>query len=323
MLKVTLSAFAVLLALSLIPNPAQAQSRVFVAAQGSDSNPCTFAAPCRTFQHAHDIAAGNSEIDVLDPAGYGSLTITKSISIQGHDFSGISVGSGATGITINAGINDTINLRGLIIEGAGVGSTGIALLKGRALNIQNCVVRKFVSSAIGIAPSTPGGGPNGEVNVVISNTVVSENGGHGIYVQPTAGNISMRTIFNRVEAYNNAGVGIGIYGNMQGGTGFNIGTAIDSVVGYNGTAGFYVFGDGNTGHEYWLNLYRSSAIGNFNNSLGAYAGMRADNGGTLRVGLSNAMDDFMLYAPPAQVLSYGDNYTIGSGPSGSISNLRQ
>jgi len=92
MLKITLSAVAasLLLAISLIASPSQAQpARVFVAAQGgSDSNPCTFAAPCRTFQKGHDTVAAGGEIDVLDPAGYGALTITKAISIQGHGFPG-------------------------------------------------------------------------------------------------------------------------------------------------------------------------------------------------------------------------------------------
>src|SRR6516225_10395667 len=124
MFKTALSAFgASLLALSLIPNPAQAQ-RVFVAATGSDGNPCTFASPCRSFQHAHDTAPANGEIDVLDPAGYGAVTITKAISIQGHGYSGISVASGATGITINAGSSDAITLNGLLIDGSGVGSNG-------------------------------------------------------------------------------------------------------------------------------------------------------------------------------------------------------
>ena len=75
MLKLTLSAIAAsLLAPGLISNPAQAQSRVFVAAQGSDANPCTFAQPCRTFQHAHDVVAAYGEIDALDPAGYGDAS---------------------------------------------------------------------------------------------------------------------------------------------------------------------------------------------------------------------------------------------------------
>src|SRR5690348_3770958 len=88
---------------------ALAQSRVFVSAQGLDSNPCSAAAPCRTFQHAHDMVSANGEIDVLDPAGYGALTITKAISIQGHGFSGIAAPSG-DGITIGAGPNDKVSL---------------------------------------------------------------------------------------------------------------------------------------------------------------------------------------------------------------------
>src|SRR5262249_36847586 len=119
MLRITLSAFAAaLLALGLIPASAQAQgaTREFVSAPGSDGNPCSFAAPCRTFQHAHDTVAAGGEIDVLDPAGYGAVTITKSISIQGHGFSGISASSGGTAITINAGTTGIVNLTGLLIE---------------------------------------------------------------------------------------------------------------------------------------------------------------------------------------------------------------
>jgi hypothetical protein len=53
---------AIVASFSLPPIAAQAAPlRVFVAAQGSDSNACTFAAPCRTFQHAHDVVASNGE----------------------------------------------------------------------------------------------------------------------------------------------------------------------------------------------------------------------------------------------------------------------
>src|SRR5262245_31845537 len=123
--------------------PAQAQSRVFVAAQGSDTNPCTFALPCRTFQHAHDVVAANGEIDVLDPAGYGAVVINKAISIQGHGFAGISAPSNATAITISAGASDRINLRGLLLDGVGTGSNGIVLNSGLMLNVQDSVIRGF------------------------------------------------------------------------------------------------------------------------------------------------------------------------------------
>src|SRR5262249_31161057 len=132
MLKLILSAFAVsLLALSLGTTPTRAQTRVFVAATGSDGNPCTFASPCRTFQHAHDVVAAGGEINVLDPAGYGSVNIMKSISIQAHGFAGISATGGAA-ITINAGVNGIVNLQGLIIEGGGIGVTGILFNAGKS-----------------------------------------------------------------------------------------------------------------------------------------------------------------------------------------------
>src|SRR5262245_17788661 len=142
MIRIVSSVFAAtLLTLSFVPGVAQAQ-RVFVAAQGSDSNPCTFALPCRTFQHAHAVVAANGEIDVLDPAGYGKLTISKAISVQGHGFSGISSPSGDA-ITIGAGANDKINLRGLLLDGGGSGANGITFNSGGILIIQDSLIRNF------------------------------------------------------------------------------------------------------------------------------------------------------------------------------------
>jgi hypothetical protein len=68
--------------LVLAGEPACAQIvRTFVSGHGSDSNACTVAAPCRTFQHAHDTVGGGGEVVALDAAGYGSITINKSVTI--------------------------------------------------------------------------------------------------------------------------------------------------------------------------------------------------------------------------------------------------
>src|SRR5271169_2243930 len=115
-----ITALAVGLALAgvLSVAPAHAQNRAFVSATGLDTNACSFTAPCRSLQQAHDILAANGEIEVLDPAGYGTLTINKAISIYGHGYTHISVTSGATGITINApGQGAIVALRGLTLEG--------------------------------------------------------------------------------------------------------------------------------------------------------------------------------------------------------------
>src|SRR5256885_1578486 len=91
------------LALGLAAAPAQATTfRTFVSAHGSDANACTLTAPCKTFAAAHAQTSPGGIIDVLDPAGYGAVTITKSITIIGRDWASILVTSG-NGITINAG----------------------------------------------------------------------------------------------------------------------------------------------------------------------------------------------------------------------------
>jgi len=84
-LPLTLLATALVGALAAAPAPAQAQAvRTFVSGAGSDANPCTVTAPCRHFQAAYNVTAAGGEINVLDPAGYGPLTISQALSIQGH-----------------------------------------------------------------------------------------------------------------------------------------------------------------------------------------------------------------------------------------------
>src|SRR5947199_4073101 len=122
MTKITSSlSVATLLGLCLHVAPAHAQlSRTAVsAARGNDANNCDVATPCRSFQRAHDQTNSDGEVTVLDPGGYGALTITKSISIvnDGVGEASILVSGDSTGITINAGAAAYINLRGITIQG--------------------------------------------------------------------------------------------------------------------------------------------------------------------------------------------------------------
>jgi hypothetical protein len=112
--------------------PAQAQPlRVFVSGLGLDTNPCTVTQPCRTFQQAYNVAAANGEIDVLDPAGYGPLTITHGISIQAHGFGGITQTSNSgAAIIVNVTTSDPVTLDGLVLDGGGTGFDGIFINSG-------------------------------------------------------------------------------------------------------------------------------------------------------------------------------------------------
>src|SRR5215472_8190898 len=123
-----------LLALGISIAPAHAQlARTFVSSFGSDANDCNRATPCRTFQRSHDNTLASGEITVLDAGGYGSVTINKNISIinDGVGEAGILVSGGNNGITINAGSNDVVTLRGLTIKGIGFGGgNGIVFTTG-------------------------------------------------------------------------------------------------------------------------------------------------------------------------------------------------
>src|SRR5438067_4498283 len=117
----------VLLALAL-PSPAFGQAtRTFVSGVGDDLNPCSRTAPCKTFAGAISKTAAGGEINCLDPGGYGTVTITKSITIDCTGTFGSILAAGTNGVNVNDSASGTPNtikvtLRGLFINGAGTGT---------------------------------------------------------------------------------------------------------------------------------------------------------------------------------------------------------
>jgi hypothetical protein len=301
MTKPVLSLVLLAIAGVLPAMPAQAQTRVFVAAQGADGNPCTFAAPCRTFQHAHDVVAAGGEIDVLDPAGYGSVTITKSISIQGHGFAGLSVASGTNGITVNAGATGVVNINGLLIDGVGVGHDGIVFNIGKSLIVENCVIRNLASAGIDFLPSVSSA-------LAVSNTLLADNASFGIQVNPTGENITVTAAFNRIETHNNGGSGIALNG--QSSTGSIKATVVDSVASNNGNTGFFVLSAAMQSSTS-LMMVRSLAA---HNGVGVYA---LQPNTTIRIAQSTVTDnaDGWVAGSGGTLLSYGDNYIDGNAGS--------
>src|SRR5215510_14419325 len=104
-----------------ISSVAQAQAlRTWVSGVGDDANPCSRTAPCKTFAGAISKTAAGGEIDALGPAGYGALTITKAITIDGGGGQVASVlEAGTNGIVVQAGANDVVILRNLRFNGIG------------------------------------------------------------------------------------------------------------------------------------------------------------------------------------------------------------
>src|SRR5712691_5200304 len=110
---------------------AQAQAtRTWVSGVGDDANPCSRTAPCKTFAGAISKTAAGGEIDALDPGGFGAVTITKSIIIDGGGMLAGVLVVGTNGIVVSAAPTDRVVLRGLDINGIGSGLNGIRFTAG-------------------------------------------------------------------------------------------------------------------------------------------------------------------------------------------------
>src|SRR6476661_2836392 len=92
-----MTVFVLLLACSSLAH-AQA-TRTWVSGVGDDANPCSRTAPCKTFAGAISKTAPGGEINVLDPGGFGAVTITKSITISSEGFE-VATTSGTTQVFI-------------------------------------------------------------------------------------------------------------------------------------------------------------------------------------------------------------------------------
>jgi Right handed beta helix region len=233
--------------------PARAASFVtFVSGKGTDTGTCADPAnPCRTFHFAIDQTNPGGEVKVLDPANYGGVTITKSISLTGIDGAGIDRAGGPIAITINAGPNDAINLSHLTVDGLGIASEGVQLNSGGSLTITDCVVGNFKQDGIHLQPSTT-------AQFLIGDTLVSDNASFGIHVDPL-GTASAQNTLDHVSMNKN-GFG-GIFVDKFGTSGTLDVTAVDSIATNNNGVGFQAQGNFSPVHGV-LRLAHSAATKN-------------------------------------------------------------
>ncbi len=160
---------------------AQAQAtRTWVSGVGDDANPCSRTAPCKTWAGAISKTAACGEIDALDPGGFGAVTITKSITLDGTGTFASILASLTTGIIINAGANDVITIRGISINGACNGIRGISILQAKTVNIEDCVIFRFVNEGV-LAQDNDG------LQLNVRNSVLRDNAGDGLGAVSTAG----------------------------------------------------------------------------------------------------------------------------------------
>jgi hypothetical protein len=198
-IRLMFNALAVLGVCLFCGSIAQAQAtRTWVSGVGDDANPCSRTAPCKTFAGAISKTAACGEISVLDPGGFGGVTITKSITIDGDGTLAGILAAGVNGVIINAGVNDVVILRSLSINGACTGLNGIRYLAGKRVSVEHCSISNFTQKGIDV--NLTAAGRLDVINTTITNTA------DGVTMTNSAGTMHGALFNVRINGTTNAAV---------------------------------------------------------------------------------------------------------------------
>ncbi|HEX8070733.1 MAG TPA: right-handed parallel beta-helix repeat-containing protein [Pyrinomonadaceae bacterium] len=186
-------------------------SRTWVSGVGDDANPCSRTAPCKTFAGAISKTADNGEIDALDPAGFGAVTITKGMTIDGGagQVAGI-VSSPNSGIIINETSNTkAVTLRNLDINGLGSGASGIRVLTARDVHIENVTVFGYTQHGIDISWAGAG-----NISVSVRNVSIHDCGQNAINMANTGSGQILASVSNSKLSRCTNGVSTGTHSRL-------------------------------------------------------------------------------------------------------------
>lgn len=180
-------------------------TRTWVSGIGDDVNPCSRTAPCKTLAGAISKTAIGGEINILDPGGFGAVTITKSITIDGGGITGSILSSATNGITVNAP-NALVTIRNFSINGAGttLGINGIRVLAVKKLLVENCMIANFSANGIDFNSTTV-------ADIMISNTTILNTSGGISFVGPSgsAGSAGFTVVDGcNIQTIQNSGISI-------------------------------------------------------------------------------------------------------------------
>jgi hypothetical protein len=271
--------------------PAQAQAtRTWVSGVGDDANPCSRTAPCKTFAGAISKTAAAGEISVLDPGGFGGVTITKSITLNGDGtLAGILNSGGVNGIIINALSTDKVVIHNLSINGGGTGLNGIRILSAGSVSVENTTIIGDTSRGISDERTT-----GGKLSVIDS--AVRNVGAGGIVVIPNVGNPQISVNIDNVRIHNATTSAVAILNAAKG-------MISRSAISGSGT------GVESTGAGAEATVDSTTISGN---SIGLQQG----SGGVLRIG--NSSVSLNGTGVSGSVLSFTNSRINGNGGGGTI-----
>ena len=295
-MKSSLRYFSVLVVSMLFAVAANAQAtRTWVSGVGDDVNPCSRTAPCKTFAGAISKTATGGEITVLDPGGYGTITITKSITIDGNGVGSILASASPAGVTINAA-GAVVHLKRLSINGAGttLGQNGIRVLSAAKVHIDDVSIYNFSARGISLSGTTP-------TQVHVRNTTISNISTTAFVALPSTGTADLRATIENSSITNN-GVGVSTAGGIFVGNGGRV-MVTNTRISNNTAPGVQA----STGGQ--------AFIDNCDVSWNEH-GVRA-SGGTVHISRStlNFNTNNAVSVSAGAVFSFGDNRMTGNGVS--------
>jgi hypothetical protein len=219
--RLTINALAIAIFMCAFASMAQAQAtRTWVSGVGDDVNPCSRTAPCKTYAGAISKTAKDGEISTLDPGGFGAVTITKSITIngggQGQGYGSILNTGGVTGVNVNitdaADVRKTVRLMWLDINGASTGLHGVNFLAGLALYVENCSIHGVTTDGIRVVNN-----PQAINNLVVKNTIIRNAAANGVNISNTGTNATVMAFDNVMitRSGNNLNAGNGSRGQIS------------------------------------------------------------------------------------------------------------
>jgi hypothetical protein len=272
-------------------------TRTWVSGVGDDANPCSRTAPCKTFAGAISKTAAGGEINCIDAGGFGAITITKSITIDGDGVHAGILNAGTNGVLVNVAATDKVTIRNLSINGAGSGFNGVRMLGGGTLHVENCQIFNQAQKGISFEPTL------GNSKLLVKDTIIRDNlnaaTGGGIFCKPDPAG-SGQVVVNGVTMDRNT-FGMRIENRCSV-------MVTNSSASRNDQHGFFLLG--NSGTTCTLNLENCVVNGNVSAALhseGTNAIARISN-----ISCLNNAIGLETVAGGAQILSFGNNRIAGN-----------
>lgn len=204
-----LAIFVALFAVALNSTPGHAQAtRTWVSGVGDDANPCSRTAPCKTFAGAISKTAAAGEINALDPGGFGTVTITKSITIRSDHIEAGVLASGTNGVNVSAAPTDVVILEGLDFQGIGTGVHGVNISSSSSVIVRRSTIHGFSGNGVNLVGTTG-------AKVLVQDCDISDNGG-GVNVQGSGG-VANTAVIDRSTIETNTNFAVQV---AQGGAAF-------------------------------------------------------------------------------------------------------